>query len=78
MALLPDGTRMPAREFFRLHGAQLEAYPNAQIVLSVPLYQASDNLKNAIKGVVGVASAILASLVLKNPALGSKHTNVNG
>lgn len=66
MVLLPDGHRMTAEAFFRLHGAQLAAYPDAQIAIAVPAYQPSQQMKDALKGTVGAATAILVSLVIRN------------
>ena len=69
MALLPSGKQMPADQFFALHGAELAAYPDAQIAVAVPAFAPSDNLKEAMKGLVGLATAALATAILKSPTL---------
>lgn len=41
-------------------------FPDAQIVVVVPAYQPSQQIRDAIKGVVGAISAVTAALLIKN------------
>lgn len=66
MVLLPDGHRMTAADFFRLHGAELQAYPDAQIAVAVPAYEPSQEMRDALKGFVGAATAVLVAAIIKN------------
>ena len=66
MVLLPDGHRLPAAEFFRLHGRDLAHFPDAQIAVSVPAFRPSQEFRDAIKGTVGALAAVLAAALIRN------------
>ena len=66
MVLLMSGRQMTVEQFFRVHGAELSKFPDAQIVVAMPAYQPSAEVRDALKGLVGGVTAMLVGLLMKN------------
>lgn len=69
-ALLPDGEEIPIADFFKRYGACLSMYGDAQLVIAIPAYQASQELKDATKATVSGATALLVGTLIRSPNLG--------
>ena len=69
MVRLPDGMRLPLGEFMARHGAELAAYPEAEIGLLIPAWEPSEGVKDLAKYTVNAATALLAAAVVRNPSV---------